>query len=78
MMPATVAVWNGARKLGFRVRRLGVYPISETFEIKLETNVSPIQCNHNFRAEMRDRGFILTNMVFISHTHFITKIIKIE
>ena len=76
MVSVTLAISECCRKLNFRLKKLGIYPGSDVFEIHLETNGPKNICYIDLLIEMRLWGFIFTNTIHLSETHFIIQISK--
>ena len=77
MANVTRAVFESIKTCDFVVLNYKCYPAARIHEICLWTPSSSKEiCYVDFLIEMRLKGFILTDTLFITDTHFITKIVK--
>ena len=76
MVAVSRAVYDSVKKLDYVVFKYVHYPWAKVHEICLWTPNSEEICYVDFLIEMRLKGFLVVDTLFITETHFITKIVK--
>ena len=76
MVTTLDSLYHACTKLGYTIIKIGVWPGYDAFEIKLLTDGPEYECFVDLLIEMRLKGYIFTQSIVISDTHFMVKIVK--
>ena len=69
-------ILESAKKLGYIITKFKIYDGAEVVELKLCVRQHKNMCFTNFCIEMGYRGYIETQWINLSDTHFIVKFVK--